>query len=242
VIMSTSEVILVKRNGKFMMVKNMRSLALAVALVSAVGIASTTWAQTTITTYDFTNALGNQASTTASLVAGNMTADPISRGPGLSLSAGADSISAGNWTTAGTIDLSDYYTFTLTPATGFGLDLNTIEFSDRRSATAPLNMAIRSSLDAFAGDITTLTLANDTSFHRQIITLGPAFDGITSAVEFRLYGYNAGNSLGTLRIGGDGSVGTPNNLIVTGAVIPEPTTLALLSLGAVGLVARRRKK
>jgi hypothetical protein len=226
-----------------MVVNRMKCLAVVAGVVGMAGMSSLSWAQTTLVTYDFTTAPGNQATTPATTVVGNMTAASIGRGTGLTSIAGADSINAGSWPTTTTIDPNDYFAFLLTPAPDHGLDVDTIEFSYRRSPSGPLNVVLRSSLDAFAGDITTLTLTNDGSFHRAPpLVLGSAFDGVTSPVEFRIYGHSATNNLGTLRIGGDGTPAIPNTLIVTGAVIPEPTTLALLSVGVMGLVARRRKK
>src|SRR5262245_17099827 len=119
-----------------------------------------------IVTYDFTGATGDQASTPATGVASGLSASVIDRGPGVTASAAANSISASGWSTSG-IDLNDYYGFTLTPSGGFTLNVDSLTFSERRSATGITAISVRSSLDGFASDLFTATVPDDTLTRRQ---------------------------------------------------------------------------
>ncbi|MFT3933817.1 MAG: hypothetical protein QM726_09405 [Chitinophagaceae bacterium] len=95
---------------------------------------------------------------------------------------------------SGGINTSMYLEFSLTPSSGYQLDISSIVLTMRRSNTGspagsgPTSWSIRSSLDGFAADIAsgsmTLTYANYT------VTPGAAFTNRYTTVTFRVYGYN----------------------------------------------------
>ena len=69
-----------------------------------------------------------------------------------------------------------------------------------------------------------------------LVTLNSAYDSLTSAVTFRFYGWNAEADSGTFSIDNV-------NIIGSVTVVPEPSTLALATLGGVAcLFALRRKR
>jgi hypothetical protein len=197
-----------------------------------------------ITTYDFTGAAGNQASTGATGVASGLTASVLDRGSGLTPDAAANSISSTGWSTAG-IDLTDFYGFTLTPNAGFTLNVDSIVFSERRSGTGIRSIAVRSSLDGFVGDLFTASVPDDTLTRRQTVNLGPAFDALSSAVTFRISGFASESaSTGTWRLGtaagADNPNGFPANLQVDGSItaaaVPEPASVFSLSVAVLSLL------
>ena len=209
------------------------TLALPLALMSS--------AKAQIATYDFTGALGSQASTAATGVDPNLTAADISRGAGVTAAAAGSCITSTGWATGTTLSTAnnDYYTITLTPASGFGLNLTSLVFSTQISSQGPANASVRTSLDGFATDAGAF-VPTTTNARVSIPLNGPSFTSITAPIEVRIYGYNAVASGGTFRIG---SGATPN-LLVNGSVaaIPEPTTLALLAFGGAGMMTRLRRK
>jgi len=115
----------------------------------------------------------------------------------------------GSNTFSGNIDLSDYYQVTITPLAGYSIDINTIEFRMQRSGTGTRQYSVRSSIGGYAANLpasinpanTDLTVVatnifqvNDASSSAEdgsTITLGATFDGLSSAVTFRFYGWNA---------------------------------------------------
>lgn len=194
--------------------------------------------------YDLAGEPGNQALNNATFTATGVLADVLDRGPGLTVSAGLNSINSSAFSTGG-IDLTDYYEFGIVSSTGL-LDLTSLEFTERRSATGVRTIELRSSLDGFASTVTTIGVPDDTANRRQSVLLGAGFQGLTG-VLFRLYGYDAEGSAGTWRIGKDGSAtATPlPNLQIFGEVrpqaVPEPSTLALaVPALLVGLALGRR--
>lgn len=100
---------------------------------------------------------------------------------------------------AATVDLTQYFSFNMTPATCYTAELNRIIFLHKTSASGGTpTVHLRSSLDNFASDIATKTLPNSTA-KVDTIDLGPAFDNITSAIEFRWYITNIGGTGATYR-------------------------------------------
>lgn len=127
---------------------------------------------------------------------------------------------------AGAINTSMYLQFSLTPAAGYQLDINTIILTIRRSNTGtpagsgPTSWSLRSSLDGFTNDIAagsmTLTYANYT------VTPGSSFLNLYTTTTFRLYGYNA-----TIGSGGNSRF-VIDNLTVNGIGFLLPVALGNL--------------
>jgi hypothetical protein len=101
---------------------------------------------------------------------------------------------------SGAINTAMYMEFSLTPTTGYQLDISTLVLTLRRSNTGspagsgPTTWSLRSSLDGFTSNIAssamTLTYANYT------VTPGSSFLNLYTTVTFRLYGYNTTISAG----------------------------------------------
>ncbi len=139
--------------------------------------------------------------TTGQNVNANITVSGIGRGPGV---VGVDlnnSYGANSWNTTN-IDLTAYFEFTLTPNASTNINFINFAFTLQNSATGALNYALRSSADGFASDIGTLVSANGGAANT-IDLSAPAYQNITSAITFRIYGWNAsggGGVAGTFRV------------------------------------------
>ncbi len=111
--------------------------------------------------------------------------------------------------TTSTVDTAKYFNFTITPANCYGLDLNRIVFTHKTSATGLTPIVhLRSSLDNFAADIAAKQLPNS-NYKTDTVDLGAAFDNVTSAIEFRWY---------ITEIGQTGSTYRHDNVIVIGNI------------------------
>jgi autotransporter-associated beta strand protein len=129
--------------------------------------------------------------TTGDVVASNITVSGIGRGGGVTGSAAANRYNATSWDTVA-IDLTAYFTFTLTPTSGFEIDFNSFVYTGQASGTGPTSFAFRSSVDGFAANIGTPNASGTT-----ISLSGASYQSITSAIEFRLYGWGASAAGGT---------------------------------------------
>lgn len=100
---------------------------------------------------------------------------------------------------AGALNTGAYVEFSISPNTGYQLDLSSVILRFRRSNTGspagsgPTSWSLRSSIDGFTTDI-----ASNSLVHTHInytVSLGSAFLNVYTTVTFRLYGYNV--TLGT---------------------------------------------
>lgn len=227
--------------------------AVFAAAVVACGFA-TSAANAQLGTYDFTSKPGNQTSEPVVSNPAGATFSDLVRGSGITASAAVNSFSATGFTTNTTIDLTDYFGFTITPSAGQSLNLTSLAFSERRSGTGITTIGVRTSLDGFGANIATFTVPDDTLSRRQTVNFTGAFTGLTSAVTIRIYGYGAEAAGGTWRLGiasgADNPNNVPANLVVNGTItpttvtVPEANTFALIApvLGVLGVVVARRRK
>lgn len=142
----------------------------------------------------------------------------------------------------GSLSATQYFSVTLTPAAGYSLDLNTIVFTMQRSGTGIRQYAVRSSLDGYtanlpasinpananlsvvATDVFQVTDASTSANNGSTITLGAGFDNITTAVTFRIYGYNAEASGGSFGVDNVVFSGVASSANPTISVVPGTLT------------------
>lgn len=119
----------------------------------------------------------------------------------------------------GSVSPTTYYEVTLTPQSGYSVDLTSITFTSQRSNTGVRTYVVRSSTDSYVtnlpasispananlvaqpGDIFFFNADNNSSQTGSTITLsGINFTGLTTPITFRFYGYNAEASTGNFSI------------------------------------------
>lgn len=159
--------------------------------------------------------------TAGQTVAANMTATGIGRGSGISANSGGNRYNAAGFST-GALDLADYFTWTLTPNSGFALDFTALSGNWQRSSTGANNYALRSSLDGFGSNVASGTITGSGAAVAFNLDLSAAaFNAVTSGIEFRLYGFSAGSATGTFSVNDfsfDGAVNAlaaGNNSVIT---------------------------
>jgi cysteine-rich repeat protein len=162
--------------------------------------------------FSFTGAAGNEATFAADLADAALTAIPVmSRGPGIAPSTAAGAFSASGWTTGQDIDPDDYFSFTVAPAPGHAMNLLAFQLDERRSATGIRTWSVRSSLDGYATNHAGIIAPDDTGTRTSSTWLPAQFHGLTTPVEFRIFGFQAEAAGGTWRI---------DNVVLFGGVEP----------------------
>lgn len=89
---------------------------------------------------------------------------------------------------------SAYFEFTLTPSSGFTVNLTGISFGTRSTSTGPQAYSLRSSLDGYAIDIATGTIANNSTWTLKSNTGLTTMSSSGTPITFRIYGYNGAGS------------------------------------------------
>ena len=94
--------------------------------------------------------------------------------------------------TAATLDVTKYYTFSITPPSGCAMTLTSAAVDAKSSGTGPTMAAIATSADTYTATAAVSTTAAST----------PALTvvGATGAIEIRIYGYAASATGGTMRL------------------------------------------
>lgn len=219
-----------------------------VLTLSCICIALNAHAQSIVAEYNFTAGVTSVDSDTTSIASpfGNdagftPTINGTAGNPFPSIQATADQISGSTSpiATPTTPVTTDYYTFTITPVAGFVLDFQTLRLDAATLNTVAagtnnsFSISLQTSLNAFATNIATYTVSNNTSFSNfeWDLTSFASTSG-TTPIEFRL------------AIRDDNSAGTRglliDNVVLAANVIPEPSTYAMMGLGLVLLVGVQR--
>lgn len=193
-----------------------------------------------IVTFDVSSQPGNQASTLPA-VAPNVFATSLVRGPGINASSGIGSINASGFTTMPSIDLSDYFQFTVTAAPGFALNAQELVFGERRSLSGIREFQVRTSLDQFSTFTSqySFVMPDSDALRNHSIAL-TGLSGVTDAVDIRIYGFASESSAGTWRLVNHADYG---GIVLNGTVaaVPEPSSAFLLGTAMLGGVWFRRR-
>jgi hypothetical protein len=121
-----------------------------------------------------------------------------------------------------------YYEFSLTGDAGNTLNLTNLEFDVMRGgAGTPRGYVVRSSLDSFASNLSQADVETVRPNYTHIIVPLSALN--VPGVTFRIYSYSPAG----------GSSLDYDNITVNGDVVPEPSTLGVLALAGLTLLARR---
>lgn len=229
-------------------------------LIAVLGIASLaiepTNAQVVLAGWDF-NGSNSSASNPdlADTVSSNVTVGGLTLGIGLNSSGTANSFGGTGFTVNGTqssaVSGGDFVSFSLQAESGFTLSLiNIAAYNVRRSATGPTTGIWQYQI----GSGTWTDIGSEITWGAVTTVSGNSQASIDLSGISNLQNVGAGNSIG-LRIVSWGATSgsgtwflnqfqTGNDLIVNGsvAVIPEPTTWALIGLGTAFVLWRIRRK
>ncbi len=124
-------------------------------------------------------------------------------------------------TFTGSLNAAKYYEVTLTPSSGYAIDLTSITFNMLRSSTGPRNWSVRSNKDSYTNNLqasvgtnTAISVVGSNIFLWNVdtytttaqqkgstVTLsGPNFTSQTTPYTFRFYAWNAESGAGTFRV------------------------------------------
>ncbi|MVM40474.1 T9SS type A sorting domain-containing protein [Spirosoma sp. HMF3257] len=150
-----------------------------------------------VETYTFSSSdPGNQASKAVTSKDANITSSDITRGAGITPASATSSINASGWIST-TQDANDYYEFTLTPNSGYQLNLTGLSLTERRSNSGPTNYLIAYSIGGGAEvPVSTGTLSGTVD-----AAISTSFSVHTAQpIRFRIYAWGASSAAGTLRL------------------------------------------
>ncbi len=202
-------------------------------------IAAATHVRAALITFSFNGASGNETSFGPDAKPNHLTVSAMTRGSGVTAQANSETFSARSWTTGSSIDPNDYFTFSITPETGYSMTLSSLVLDDQRSGTGVQAWSVRSSLNGFAANLSTFAVPNTTLMQNQTTLLSGAYSALPSALEFRIYGYSSSGSSGTWKI---------DNLRVEGSAsaitsrVPETLPFGFSGLALLGTVIAGRTK
>jgi len=214
-------------------------------VVLAFFVSSSSTGTAALVSYNLAGQPGTQVSNAPAFVAANLIGSDLTRS-GAVAAAGVNSMNSNNWS------VGDYYSFGFTVNPNYFADLTTLEIGTSASNTGPRFFELYSSVDGFGTSLATIAHGNGSSnfgFVNSVVDLS-TLTGLTGNVEFRLVvdqdlRVNADNTIattGTARITNYFSSGDTGGFRINGTVtaVPEPSSMALLSVAGVGSLAARR--
>lgn len=215
------------------------------AFAAVIGLSCTASADL-VGTYNFTGLTGLTSSVTGTPGTG-VSLSTLSRGSGLTVESASNGFNSSGWTNGASIDVNDYYTFTVTPNSGVSLALSRVSFDEQRSNSGIITFEIRSSLDNYGSAIpgTITTVPDNAGSRSHSYSLPASFASLTSPTTFHIYGYKSEATGGTWRLlNYTGNAGAQGGLTIEGlAAVPEPSAILFggLVCCAFGLTAARRR-
>lgn len=180
-------------------------------------------------------------------VSSGITVTDLTAGSGLFAEAGSYNWSDWNDTSASATDAlaaNDFWTWGFTVDSG-SIDLTSLSLALQRSADGPNDVDVQASVnggssfsvltDSFAGSTTVNTFTAGQIGSVPVLNAG-------DSIAFSLTGFNSNSPFGTLSL--QGIPGSTAGLIVTGTpgVIPEPSSICLVTLVTAGVSLRRRRR
>jgi hypothetical protein len=161
-------------------------------------IASAVYANSqSIGSWTFNNTLAGTGGTNTTVSAAGFGPDI----PTVAFSSGAEYYGENGWPATGTLNTNSYLQFSISPNTGYELNLTDLTLRIRRSTTGgpsgsgPTQWSLRSSLDGYTSDIASGSLSQ--LYNNFNIAL-PGYLNLNTTVTFRLYGYNVAIAPGGL--------------------------------------------
>ncbi len=198
------------------MKKNLSLLILPAVLLLLLNLLSiSSYSQTGIFSNDINGTnITSSPFTSGQVLDANLNSTGIARGSGLSSSGASNRYNASGWTTSSSLSSSDYFSLPISPDAGYHINFANFIYTGQRSSTGPSGFAFRHSGNGFSSNI-----GSPSSTGTTINLSAAAYQNITSATEFRLYGFNSGNSSGTFSINDfsfNGSVLGTSSVSLTG--------------------------
>lgn len=158
---------------------------------------------------------------------------------------------------AGAIANDHFLQFAISVDSGYEMDLSSLKIRGQSSNTGSSDIVLMTSVDGFTdGDeIASVSGKNgmtggfdtDSSGFGDLIDLtGGQYQGLTGTITFRIYGYGSTSGAGITYLR-NLTQGGAEDLVLDGEIsaltaVPEPSSMAVLSLFCLGAVRRFRKK
>ncbi len=185
-----------------------------------------------------TNPNASNPYTTGDVVVSNLSVSGIGRGAGAVGTNTNNRYNANSWNTT-SLDATAYFSFTLTPDSGYHIDFASLSGNYQASASNPVtSYALRSSLDGYTANVASGSISATAAAVAFNFDLSDAaFDEVTSAITFRLYAWGNASTASS-------STFSINDFAFDGIVaVPEPHEYALgmAALLGVAIFIRRRK-
>ena len=213
--------------------------------------------QGTLGSYSTAAISGSSNSISASNVSANILFSNLSRGSGINAVSQSRQFISSGWS-ASSIDLSDYYEFTISPNGCYVFTTSSVRFnllsskSNGKNSGGPTKITLRSSYDGYTSNIGSQNISADDKVYPFTFKVPSVYQNSTNAITFRLYGFGAENGNGELAIldgynlpygieidGSTSSSGSVGGAVSGGTSICSGSTSGLLTLsGQFGTVVK----